>query len=67
MTTCSTSSAHLIAAAASIEVEVGASIDASASLPVYVETFTLLAEVAVVVGLLVLLTAPLVKRYMHNE
>ena len=58
--------AGLIAAAASIDVDPGASVDAASSLPVYVATFTLLTEVAVVVGLVVLLTAPLVRRFMHS-
>ena len=59
--------AGLIASAASVEVDVGTAVDAVTSLPVYVEMFSFLAQVAVVIGVLVMLTAPLVKRFMHQS
>jgi POT family proton-dependent oligopeptide transporter len=58
--------AGLIARAASVDVDLGTTVDAVVSLPVYVEMFSFLAQVAVVVGLVVMLTAPLVKRFMHQ-
>jgi dipeptide/tripeptide permease len=56
----------MIARAASVDVDIGTTVDSVASLPVYVEMFSFLAQVAVVLGLLVMLTAPLVKRFMHQ-
>ena len=58
--------AGMIARAASVDVDMGTTVDSVASLPVYVEMFSFLAQVAVVLGLLVMLTAPLVKRFMHQ-
>jgi POT family proton-dependent oligopeptide transporter len=58
--------AGMIARAASVDVDIGTTVDSVASLPVYVEMFSFLAQVAVVLGLLVMLTAPLVKRFMHQ-
>jgi POT family proton-dependent oligopeptide transporter len=58
--------AGIIAAAASVSEVPGEQVDAVASLPVYVETFSLLAWIALGVGMTVLLAAPFLRRWMHE-
>ena len=57
--------AGLIAAGASVVQAPGRAIEATQSLPIYVATFASIAEVAIAVGAVVLLAAPLVRRFMH--
>ena len=45
----------------------GGSIDAVASLPIYTETFRSLAYVGIALGIAVMGSAPLVRRYMHES
>jgi POT family proton-dependent oligopeptide transporter len=56
----------IIAAGASVSEGPGQEIDPVASLPIYVDTFEMLAWVALGVGLVVLLVAPLLRRWMHE-
>ncbi|TDJ63741.1 MAG: MFS transporter [Proteobacteria bacterium] len=58
--------AGIIAAAASIHSTDGGNFDRTAALVVYSETFGMLAKIAIGVGLLVMLLAPFVHRYMHE-
>jgi POT family proton-dependent oligopeptide transporter len=58
--------AGLIAAGASVARTAGQSIDAAQSLPIYVATFASIAKVAIAVGAVVLATAPLARRFMHE-
>jgi POT family proton-dependent oligopeptide transporter len=57
--------AGVIAAGASVRETPGAAIDATASLRVYAETFAGIAWVAIVVGIVVLLLVPIIRRRMH--
>ena len=59
--------AGLIAAGASVESVPGEVIDKVASLAVYSNTFGYLAKVAVAVGVVVLVIAPLLNRYLHVD
>ena len=60
--------AGLIAAGASVSETPGAVVVGGAdSLSVYVETFGFLAWVAVIVGVLVMISSPLVRRFMHED
>ena len=56
----------IIAAAASVESSDGVTVDRAAALVVYGDTFGFLAIIAIGVGLLVMLLAPFVHRYMHE-
>ncbi len=56
----------IIAAAASVESAAGVEVDRVAALAVYGETFGYLAKIAIGVGVLVMLLAPLVHRFMHD-
>jgi len=58
--------AGLIAAGTSVTETPGAVVGGADSLAVYVDTFGSLAWIAVAVGIVVLLTAPLVRRFMHE-
>jgi POT family proton-dependent oligopeptide transporter len=57
--------AGIIAAGASVRESAGASVEASASLATYTQTFGDLAIVAIVVGLIVLMLVPFLRRRMH--
>jgi proton-dependent oligopeptide transporter, POT family len=57
----------LIAAAASVSETPGAAVDGAQSLAVYVDTFGSLAWIAVGVGGVLLIAAPLVRRFMHED
>ena len=57
----------LIAAGASVSETPGEAIDPVASLPIYVDTFAMLAWVAVGVGAVVLVLAPWLRRWMHED
>jgi POT family proton-dependent oligopeptide transporter len=57
----------IIAAGASVSETPGEAIDPVASLPIYVDTFAMLAWVAVGVGVVVLVLAPWLRRWMHED
>jgi proton-dependent oligopeptide transporter, POT family len=56
----------IIAAAASVDSADGISVNRTAALAVYGDTFGLLAKFAICVGLMVMLLAPVVRRFMHD-
>jgi POT family proton-dependent oligopeptide transporter len=57
----------LIAAGASVSETPGAAVSPAESLQIYTDTFASVAWVAVGVGAVVLLLAPLLKRFMHES
>jgi len=57
----------IIAATASVDSTDGVNVDRLAALGVYGQTFSLLAKIAIGVGLLVMLLAPFVRRFMHDS
>lgn len=57
--------AGIIAGLAAVHVAPGSDIDPAASLPIYIDTFKVLAFVGVAVGLVVMAISPRVKRFMH--
>ena len=59
--------AGVIAAFAAVDKAPGTTVDPLASLPVYVSTFEALAWVGVGVGLLVMVSAPFVRKFMHEH
>jgi POT family proton-dependent oligopeptide transporter len=58
--------AGIIAAGASVSETPGEHVSPTVSLPIYGDTFAMLAWLAVVVGVAVLLLAPLLRRWMHD-
>ena len=59
--------AGMIAGTAAVDAVPGGSIDAVESLAVYSETFRSLAYVGIALGIAVMGSAPLVRRYMHES
>jgi POT family proton-dependent oligopeptide transporter len=59
--------AGIIAAGASVSETPGEHVAPAASLPVYAETFEMLAWIAVAVGLAVMLLAPVLRRWTHES
>ncbi len=59
--------AGIIAAGASVSDTPGVVVSAAQSLPIYAQTFSYLAIVAVAVGLVVLAASPIIRRYMHED
>ena len=59
--------AGVIAGMAAVDVMPGGSIDAVSSLPVYTDTFRLLAYVGIALGVVIMASAPLVRRFMHES
>jgi POT family proton-dependent oligopeptide transporter len=59
--------AGVIAGMAAVDAVPGGSVDSVSSLPVYTETFRWLAYVGIALGVAVMASAPLVRRYMHES
>ena len=59
--------AGVIAGFAAVDTAPGGDVDPLTSLPVYTSTFELLAWVGVAVGVLVMLSAPLARKRMHER
>ena len=59
--------AGMIAGMAAVDAVPGVSVDAVSSLPVYTDTFRWIAYVGIALGVVIMASAPLVRRYMHES